>query len=177
MQLALGTLKLEETDLAITPEQADEVLPLWKAAKSLSNADNVTAKELEGLFKQIQDTMTPEQVKAIQSMDLSGQNMAQLAQDLGIELPFGGPANLSSEQQATMEASRQSGQGAGGFPIEGGPGGGPGGAPPGGEGALPGRGLPRSSDSSDQAGSQKAPGGFETTLYQAVIGLLEKKIQ
>jgi hypothetical protein len=121
--------------------------------------------------------MSPEQVKAIQSLDVSGQNMAQLAQDLGIELPFGGPANLSSEQQATMEASRQSGQGAGGFPIEGGPGGGPGGAPPGGEGAPPEGGPPRSSGGRDQADSQKAPGGFETTLYQAVIELLQNKIQ
>ena len=179
MQLALGTLKLEETDMAVTPEQAAKLLPLWKAAKSLGNADNITPKELEGLYKQIQGTMTSEQVKAIQSMDLSGQNIAQLAQELGIEMPMGGPANLSSEQQATMEAFRQSRQqsGGGGFPGGGPDGGGPGGPPPGGEGVPPGGGPQGSSGNNNQTGDLRSQGGSDTVLYQIVINLLEKKIQ
>jgi hypothetical protein len=175
MQLALGTLKLEGTDKAVTPEQAAELLPLWKATKSLSGADNVTPQELEGLFKQIQKTMTAEQMQAIQSMDLSGPNMAEVAQELGLELPGGGLGNLTEEQQATMEASRQSGQmpqgdfGGGGPP--------PGGGFPGGDGAPPGGGPQGSSRNSDQTARQGARGGFGTVIYQAVIDLLEKKIQ
>jgi hypothetical protein len=110
MQLALGTLKLEGTGAAVTPEQAAELLPLWKAANKLSEADNVTPQELEGLFKQIQKAMTPEQMQAIQSMDLSGSNMREIAQELGLELPAGGPGEITEEQRATMEAARESGQ-------------------------------------------------------------------
>ena len=37
-QLALGTLKLEDTDLAVTSDQAAELLPLWQVFDSLSNS-------------------------------------------------------------------------------------------------------------------------------------------
>jgi hypothetical protein len=176
MQLALGTLKLEGTDYTVTPEQAAELLPLWRAAKELSGADNVTPQELEGLFKQIQKAMTAEQMQAIQSMDLSGPNMAEVAKELGLELPAGGPGNLTEEQQATIEASRQSGQmppadfggGGGGPPPDG---------MPGGAGAPPGGGPQSSSSNGNQTVRQGTRRGFGTVIYQAVIDLLEKKIQ
>jgi hypothetical protein len=179
MQLALGTLKLEGTDAAVTPEQAAELLPLWKATNSLSDADNVTPQELEGLFKQIQKAMTPEQMQAIQSMDLSGPNMAEVAKELGLELPAGGPGNLTEEQQATMEASPQSGSRQSGQmpPADFGGGPPPGGGMPGGAGAPPGGGPQGSSNNSNQTARQGGRGGFGTVIYQAVIDLLEKKIQ
>ena len=155
MQLALGTLKLEGTDAAVTPEQAAELFPLWRAAKELSEADNVTPQELEGLFKQIQKAMTAEQMQAIQSMDLSGPNMADIAKELGLELPAGGPGNLTEEQQATMEASPQSGQ----MPpadLGGGP---PPGGMPGGAGAPPGGGPQGSSSNGNQTARQAGRGG------------------
>jgi len=174
MQLALGTLKLEGTDAAVTPEQAAELLPLWKAANKLTGADNVTPQELEGLFKQIQKAMTAEQMQAIQSMDLSGPNMAEVAKELGLELPAGGPGNLTEEQQATMEASRQSGQMP---PADFGGGGPPPGGIPGGDGAPPGGGLQGSTSNINQTARQGGRGGFGTIIYQAVIELLEEKIQ
>lgn len=173
MQLALGTLKLEGTDTAVTPEQAAELLPLWKAANSLSGADNVHPQELEGLFIQIQKAMTAEQMQAIQSMDLSGPKMADIAKELGLELPAGGPVSLTEEQQATLEASRQSGQ----MPPADFGGGPPPGVMPGGDGAPPGGGPQGSSRNSDQTARQAGRSGFGTAIYQAVIELLEKKIQ
>ncbi len=171
MQLALGTLKLEGTDAAVTPEQAAELLPLWKAANKLSGADNVTLQELEGLFKQIQKAMSTGQMQAIQSMDLSGPNMADIAKELGLELPAGGPANLTEAQQATMEASRQNGQ----MPPADFGGGPPPGGMPGGDGAPPGGGPQASSSNSNQTARQAGRSGFGTAIYKAVIDLLEKK--
>ena len=179
MQLALGTLKLEGTDSAVTPEQAAELLPLWKATNSLGDADNVTPQELEGLYKQIQRAMTPEQMQAIQSMDWSGSNMREIAKELGLELPSaapsGAPGDLTEEQQATMEAARESGQMMPRGEFGGGP---PPGGFPGGEGGFPGGGFQNSSrNSGDQTEPQGPRRGFGTVIYQAVIDLLEKKIQ
>lgn len=135
-QLGFGTLMLEDTELAVTPTQAAELLPLWKAARSLSDSETISEAELEAIFKQIQDAMTPEQLAAINEMEFGSEQMAQLAEDLGISFGFGGEGfgNLTPEQQATAQAARESGQGfsGGGFPG----GGFPGGGIPGGEGPV-----------------------------------------
>lgn len=137
-QLGFGTLLLEDTDLAVSPSQAAELLPLWKAARSLSESETVAQAELEAVFNQIQDVMTPEQLAAISEMQFRGEDMAQLAEDLGLTFGFGGGqgfGNLTPEQQATAQAARESGEGfpGGDFPGGGFPGGGnPGGQGPGG---------------------------------------------
>ena len=165
--LALGTLNLEGTDLAVTPQQAAALLPLWQTADDLVTAGNATAADQEAAFQQIQDAMTAEQVQAIQSMDLSGQNMLDLAQKLGIEMPAS-QATLPSEQRATMDAARANGQPPAGTPGPGGP--------------LGAQGTPVPGSPQGMAGSSApaAPGmraGFETAFYQAVIDLLQQKIQ
>jgi hypothetical protein len=172
-QLALGTLKLEGTETAVTAEQAVELLPLWKAAKTLSEADNVTSQELEAVFAQIQESMTGQQLSAIDEMDLSPQNMADLAQELGIEMPnrFG---NLSPEMQSTLEAARASGQPPEGFTPGGGPGGGPPGGFDGGGGFAPPGGQAASGTQTPRQGNGNAAGAI---FYQAVIDMLEKKVQ
>jgi hypothetical protein len=181
MQLALGTLALEDTDQAITAEQAAALLPLWKAANSLSGADNVAAEETTSLFNQIQETMTSEQVQAIQAMDLSGQNMADLASKYGFQMGGGGRGELTEEMRATMEAARLSGQMPEGFtpgmaPPEGGVFRGEGGGPPlGGQGGGQGFFVQRSDNGSSSG--QSANDSTGNPIYQAVIDLLEKKIQ
>ena len=59
--LILGTLKLEDTDQAITSDQASELLVLWKAMRVLSSSDTTSQAELDALFQQIKDTMTADQ--------------------------------------------------------------------------------------------------------------------
>ena len=44
-KLAIGTLKLEGTDLAVTADQAKTLLPLWKAVKTMSTDSNTSAEE------------------------------------------------------------------------------------------------------------------------------------
>jgi hypothetical protein len=145
MRLLLGTFSLEGGDQAVSAEQAAQLLPLWKAMKSLSSSDTTSQDEINALIKQIEESMTEEQMTAIDAMNLDNQSMMDIMQDLGITM---GPSNFngtpaSAEQEATLQALRQSGGGEGGFIPGGGPGGGGGGGfnpegGPGGGGGFPG---------------------------------------
>lgn len=130
-KLAAGTLKLEGTDLAVTAEQANELLPLWKAVKTLSTSDTASQLEIEAVYQQIQDTLTAEQLASIEQLDLSGSNLQQLMTDLGIEMTMPAGAGLTDSERATRIAElRASGQ----FAQGGGPGGPDGAGVPGGAG-------------------------------------------
>ena len=61
-QLAVGTLLLEETALAVDEVLAVELYPLWQALQSLSDSDTAAEVEVQAVVNQIQGTMTPEQV-------------------------------------------------------------------------------------------------------------------
>ncbi|MCJ7736650.1 MAG: hypothetical protein MUQ10_04960, partial [Anaerolineae bacterium] len=53
-QLIFGTLRLEETEDTVTPEQAGKLLPLWQSLQG-----GVTAEaEVNAVMKQIEGTMT-----------------------------------------------------------------------------------------------------------------------
>ncbi len=112
-QLGFGTLLLEDSEYAVDPAQAAELLPLWKAARSLSQSETVAEAELQAVFNQIQDSMTSEQISAIADLQLTGEKMAQLLEDLGLSFGFGRPGfgDLTPEQQATAQAARESGDG------------------------------------------------------------------
>ena len=69
MKITLGTFLLEGTDYPINAEQAAELLPLWKALRSLSESETTAAEEIQALLNQIQDTLTPEQIATMDSMD------------------------------------------------------------------------------------------------------------
>ena len=137
MQLAVGSLALDGSENAIDAEQAGDLLPLWKAISSLGQSDSVAAEEIQAVFNQIEETMTAEQVEAIAAMQLTQEDMANLAEELGLNMGAGGRfGEMTPEMQATIEAARESGE----FPPGGIPGGGgfPGGGP--GGGGLPGSG-------------------------------------
>jgi hypothetical protein len=126
-QLGFGTLMLEDSEYAVNPTQAAELLPLWKAARSLSESETAAEAELVAVFNQIQDAMTAEQISFIADMQLTGEEMGQLMEELGLSFGFGGPGfgNLTPEQQETAQAARESGEGfpGGGRPGSGNPGG------------------------------------------------------
>jgi len=126
-KLAIGILKLEGTNLAVTPAEAKNMLPLWQALKALSSSTTTAPEEVTAVFQQIQDTLTPEQVQAVKQMAVSQADLQALEKSLGIQSGqgsgFGGGATLSPEQQATRSArqTQSPGGNGGGF---GGPGGG-----------------------------------------------------
>jgi hypothetical protein len=80
MQLSMGTLMLEETAYAVTPEQAEELLPLWQMLRALQESGTSSEVEVEAVYKQIQEAMTSDQLAAIEEM--SPEDMQALMQEL-----------------------------------------------------------------------------------------------
>ncbi len=83
-QLTLGSLMLEETDLAVDAEQASDLVPYWKLYKSLLESDTTAPEELESILKEIQEIMTAEQVNYIANLQLNQETMMTLVNELGI---------------------------------------------------------------------------------------------
>jgi hypothetical protein len=142
-QLALGTIMLKSTADEVTAAQAAELLPLWQAVQSLTNATSSSTVEFEALVIQIQQTMNPAQLDAIANLKITQESMATAFQTLNLN-------NFPSSQNGTPVArtpgaTRGGGNGNGGFDgppgggfiIEGGPGGIPGGFGGGGFGGFP----------------------------------------
>lgn len=141
MQLALGTLKLEGTADAVTPDQAAALKPLWQALQSGAAR---TDPEVNAVLKQIEGKMKAEQLAAIAAMQLTMQDVTDYAQANGLTMAppagaegmppggsgrqppawaegmspgsSGGQGSLTEEQRAAMRATADAGGGpAGGF--------------------------------------------------------------
>jgi hypothetical protein len=169
LRLALGTFKLDKTDYPITAEQAKALLPLWKAASALSKSETAASQEIQALVNQIQNTLSPEQRKAIDDMGLSFRDMSSIAEEFGLDFGSGGFGNMSPEMRAIMEAARASGQRPpGGFGGPGFPGGGPGG---------PGEGFGGQSRGTATVTRSGTGFGLPSSLYDAIIKFLEAKVQ
>ena len=120
-QLIVGTLKLEEGQWAVSAEQAAQLIPLWKAVRSLSSSDTAAQAEVAGLLEQIQETMSAEQLEAIAAMRLTQEALFNTVQELGIQ-PGGAVTadEVYGGRPAGGSAGGFGGEG-GGFVIEGGP--------------------------------------------------------
>jgi hypothetical protein len=174
MQILIGTFKLDGTDQAVTSQQAAELLPLWQVYKDLSSSDTAAQEEIDGLVQQIQDTMTPDQMRAITDMNLTRQDMFTVMQDQGIVQGRGqGDQNGNGGNFTPPE---------GFVPPDGGPPGGFGGGEPGG---FPGGGGNRQGGQNftpEQIATAQAArgqgGGFNRLppgLIDALIQYLEKQ--
>lgn len=170
-KLAIGTLKLEGTDLAVASDQAADLLPLWQVFSSLSSSDTAAPEEVTAITEQIQESMTSEQLSAIDDMNLSGQDIFSSMQELGL---VNAPQVNAS---GTPQAGRNFDGGQrpeGGFPPGSFPGGGNG---PGGD--FSGQGLSQEQIATAQARRAEGGGNFGnrmlTPLVEAVIKLLESK--
>jgi hypothetical protein len=175
-KLAIGILKLEGTEFAVASNQAADLLPLWQVLNTLSASDSAAPDEIAAVTQQIQETMTSEQLTAIDKMGLTGEDSFAIMQELG----------LVDAPQVNASGTPQAGGGFGGGQGSGG--GFPGGVPgsgPGGDGG-PGGGLGGQEISPEQMATAQARraengGGSSnrmlTLLVQAVIDLLESKAQ
>jgi hypothetical protein len=101
--IILGSLKLDGTDQAITPQQAKDLLPLWQVYKEVSTSDTAAQAEVDALVKQIEETMTPEQMTTIQGMNITPQDSFAVMQQLGLGMgggrQSGNSGNTSSSRQ------------------------------------------------------------------------------
>jgi len=175
-KLAIGILKLEGTELAVASDQAADLLPLWQVLNSLSSSDSAAPEEITAITEQIQETMTAEQLQAIEGMELTPEDIFATMQELG----------LVNAPQVNASGTPQPAAGFGGGQ---GPGGGivPGDVPPGGgqgAGNGPGGGFGGQELNPEQiatAQARRAEGGagfgnrMLTPLVEAVIKLLESK--
>jgi hypothetical protein len=176
-RLAIGTLQLEETDLAVNAEQAAELLTVWQAYVSLSESSTTASIEIQAIENQIQNSMTSDQIQAIEEMDLSNANMVEIMQSLGLEQNFQPQGTPDPTRTAIRLESGEGGFGPGG--------GGEGGFAPG-SGGGPGLGQAPSEvtpDPSMQATRQAMAGGFQgrnganSMVFRAVITLLQSKLE
>ena len=172
-KLAIGTLKLEGTDQTVASDQAADLLPLWQVLNNLSSSDTAAPEEVTAATEQIQETMTPEQLKAIDDMGLTGQDIFATMQELGLVNAPQVNAEGTPQAGGFGDGQRPNGGFAGGGPEGGFPGGGPGGD------------FNRQNLSQEQiatAQARRAEGGgagfgnrLTTPLMEAVIKLLESK--
>jgi hypothetical protein len=110
-QLALGTLTLNEGDLAVGAEQAQALIPLWQALRSTQQAGGTAQAEVSALLTQIESAMTPEQLQAIAAMKLTQPAMQEWATANGITLGSGSGqpgqgSGMSPEARATKQAEQ-----------------------------------------------------------------------
>jgi hypothetical protein len=114
-QLLVGTLKLEGTDLAVTPDQAAELLVFWQASNALSRSGTGAAEEIAAVIDQIEGTMTPEQITAIANMKLTREAIQTMSQEMGLSMGSGEGAgganrgqgqNMTDAERATHEAEQ-----------------------------------------------------------------------
>jgi hypothetical protein len=180
LQLMMGTVLLDKTDYAIDANQAADLIPIWKLLDTMAGSETSAQVEVDAVIASIQDAMTPEQMTAIKEMNLTMADMNEVFQTLGIEMNGGGGGfgQMTEEQQATMEAMRNSGD----FP-QGGPGGSPGMGAGGGMGRGGGEfggdtGITPQMRETAMAERENGLGrgfGINTQLLEAIITFLEAK--
>ncbi|HFD38464.1 MAG TPA: hypothetical protein ENJ31_01250 [Anaerolineae bacterium] len=144
-QLLLGTLNLEDTPQAVGEEQAADLLPLWQALRSTMNSGVAAQAEVDALLKQIEGTMSAEQLAAIQAMKLTQADLRAWAQSQGL--------SVGSGEAAAVGGGMGTGQG-------------------GGRNLSP---EERATRQAERGGTGENRGGLSTALLEAVISLLESK--
>lgn len=155
-RLVIGSFKLEETDLPITPEQAADLLPLWQVYQDVSTSDTAAQEEIDALIEQIQETMTSEQMQSIAAMSLTREDMLTFMREQGVQ--FAGGPGQGNQANGGQPDGAEFPQGGAPDIIQGGPGGGPGG----GLGGGGGQGLSPQQIATAQA--LRAENGGSTTL-------------
>lgn len=188
-KLALGTLKLENTSNAVTASEATQLLTLWEAYQSISSSDIISQVELDALLKQIEDTMTAAQIKAIDAISLTDQSVSETLSSLNTSNTSGTPSSTPSasglsQSSSSAGSSGMPSSGSGAIPSgsSGGmPSGGPGGVAPGGDSSGVGDVLngvtAQSRQTTTQTSSQTGVVQINPMLLQALIQMLEAKSQ
>jgi hypothetical protein len=162
--VGIGILKLEGSDKAIDATKAAELLPLFKALKTLSTNNNTAIAEMTALNRQIKNTLTSDQLTAIQNLKITSADINALMQANGL----GGTRSASNSSSSSSSG--------GGF-------GGPGGPPDAAMMAVvSGQSSSRSSSTvatpnaaAALATARKSAGGYNLTFVDPIIKLLESK--
>lgn len=115
-QLAFGTLKLEGSEQAVTPEQAKILVPLWQAIVALSGDETTAAEELTAVQNQVAEAMTPMQLEAIAAMQITNTDLNAFYAEHGVVFPTPAPGvtrvpgKNTGLSQADKEATKTAAQ-------------------------------------------------------------------
>ncbi len=171
-KLGVGILKLEGTDLAVTADQANELLLLWKAVKSLNSDDAASDAEIQALYAQIEENLTEDQVQVIRELSLTEEELSALMQQYGQNQMAAEAPSSSSSSSSQMQPPDGGG---------GGPGGGGDMAMGGGGDAMAGGGMDMGAQASTDQEQQAAPTTNNTVdmnlmFADAIINLLQQRV-
>lgn len=83
-QLALGTIKLEDSSLALSADQSSALMPLWQALLALESSDTTAPEEMTAVQNQIILGMNAEQLKAIAAMQLTNADLTLFYEQQGL---------------------------------------------------------------------------------------------
>lgn len=174
-QLIMGMFQLENTEYAISAEQAVQLVPLWKVYENMIASSTAAEAEREALLNQIAGEMTEEQIAFLDSGEVDAVEMQALMADLGIEIQNPGMGSngngegLTDAQREEMQALRETmGDG------EGGPGGGMGGGM--GQDMDPEQLATLQAERAENGGGIRGGGQMDTLLLPALIEMLESKL-
>lgn len=106
-QLLLGTIRLEDTDMAIDAAQSAQLVPLWTAMQSLTLSGTAADEEITALQNQIMDLMTDAQVQAITTMQLTNEDSRNYYVEIGVTTLSTPPPDSTGTPQSMGSLSKE----------------------------------------------------------------------
>jgi hypothetical protein len=172
-ELLIGTFKLEDTSLAVSSDQASQLISLWETMQSLTTSGTAATEEINAVVTQIKSTMTSQQINAINAMGLTQQDLTTVMTENG--LTSNSSAASSTPDTSSIQGPMGDTSAGAGNPGAGIPGGA---ADPSSTGS--GQSLSQvqvTSSQTDSSQSQGSSSQVSTSLLSALIELLQKKVQ
>ena len=115
-QLAYGTLMLDGSANAVSPEQATSLIPLWQAIVLLSGDETTADEELIAVQDQIAETLRKSQLDTIAGMQITNTALNAFYAEYGIVFPTpvpgvtkvpGSGSSISAEDKAATQTAAQ----------------------------------------------------------------------
>lgn len=182
-KLAVGTIKLDAAGKSIDRAEAGKLLPLWQLLHQLYSSSSPAPEEEAAVVDAIRSAMPPDQVAAIDSMQMSRGDLFttfQQGQTSGSSSGTNGTGAARAQNFTGGNGSRRNGAGGQGF-FFGGPAGGfaggglrPGSATGNGTGNAATTTTQQSINSAERA--QAATNNLTNALINQVISLLQDKL-
>jgi hypothetical protein len=173
-EILIGTFKLEDTDLAVDPDQATQLIPLWQTLQSLTSSGTAATEEINAVIAQIKGDMTSQQIQAITAMKLTQQDLTSIMNEKGLTINSSTASNTTdaSSIQVSMGNSPAGGTGDPDAAIPGSTG------DPSGTGS--GQTVSQIQVTTSQTSTSQLQGSSSqasASLLSALVELLEKKVQ
>lgn len=106
-QLLLGTIRLEDTDMAIDAAQSAQLVPLWTAMESLTTSGTAADEEITALQNQIMGVMTDAQVQNIAEMQLTNEDSRNYYIEIGVTTPSTPSPDVTGTPQSMGALSKE----------------------------------------------------------------------